>query len=131
MLRILFAMIFVLIVGCAKQTPEFVPVSINWFQTEGEAIDEPQEERCQIALTRSLMEDETVRDSTNSGRDFDVQYFGERKGDDFFVEFRGKCRNPQERTDFEKEPLTPSDVKNCNFTARCDAKGKVRNLKIF
>lgn len=131
MYRFLLVLIPVLLVGCAKHSPEFVPVSLNWFLTAGEAIDESQEERCQISLTRSLMENETIRDSSNSGHDFDVQYFGQRKGDDVFVEFRGKCRDPQEQTDFEKEPITQSSIKNCNFTARCDAKGNVRNLKIF
>ena len=130
--------ILVLFVGCARNNPEFVPISLNWFEFQAiENSDNPsvmdftQEELCLVSMTRALMENETIRENSKSGKEYDVQYFGTRKSGDLVAEFRGRCKDPTDLQDLERQALTFSNVRDCNFTARCDAKGKVTNLSVF
>lgn len=130
--------ILVFLIGCARNHPEFVPISLNWFEFQAignsespSALDSAQEEICLVAMTRSLMENGTIRENSKSGKEYDVQYFGTKKTGETFAEFRGKCKDPKDTIDLELQAMTFSDTRNCNFTARCDAKGKVKDLQIF
>lgn len=138
MKKYLAALTVFLLLGCAKNHPEFIPISLNWFEFQMEenaesaaATDSSQEELCLVAMTRSLMENATIRENAKAESEYDVQYFGTRKADETIFEFRGKCKDPRDTLDLEREALQFSDAKNCNFTARCDAKGKVRDLRVF
>ncbi len=137
-----FLLVAILLGGCAKGVPEFVPISLNWYEFEGNvqlvdsvyrsaALDSLQEERCQISLTRSLMENKSVQSLPDDRREFDVQFFGRESSEHVLVEFRGKCRDDLDSTDFEQIPLPFSTVSKCNFTAQCDEKGTLKKLRIF
>ncbi len=128
--------------GCAKGVPEFVPISLNWYEFEGNvqlvdsvyrsaALDSLQEERCQISLTRSLMENKSVQSLPDDRREFDVQFFGRESSGRILAEFRGKCREALDSTDFEQFPLPFSTASGCSFTAQCDEKGTLEKLRIF
>ncbi len=128
----------VLFIGCARNNPEFVPISLNWFEFQAienpenpSEMDSAQEELCLVSMTRALMENETIRENSKSGKEYDVQYFGTKKSGSTVAEFRGRCKDPADSLDLERQALTFSDARNCNFTARCDAKGKVTNLRVF
>ncbi len=130
--------ILALLFGCAKNHPEFVPISLNWFEFQAiensenpSAMDSTQEELCLVSMTRALMENETVRENSKSGKEYDIQYFGTKKSGETIAEFRGRCKDPTVSLDLEQQAMTFSDIENCNFTARCDAKGKVTNLSVF
>lgn len=138
MKKYIVALIVAVLFGCAKNHPEFIPISLNWFEFQlsenaenAASPDSAQEELCLVAMTRTLMENASIRENAKSESEYDVQYFGTRKADETFFEFRGKCKNPSDTLDFEREALQFSDAKNCNFTARCDKKGKVRDLRVF
>ena len=133
-----------LLAGCAKNEPEFVPLSLNWFLYGGDVrvadstfvpatLDSAQEEKCIISLTRSLMNEDAIRQSANLGKEFDVQYFGRSESGKTFAEFRGTCSgdvrsNPETEIFSFGEPAT---VKDCRFTARCDGNGDIKSLSVF
>lgn len=130
--------ILVLFIGCAKNHPEFVPISLNWFEYQAiensetrSTLDSAQEELCLVSMTRALMENETIRKNSKSGKEFDVQYFGTKKSGEIIAEFRGKCKDPTDSLDLEHQAMQFSETGKCNFTARCDSKGKVKNLNVF
>ncbi len=138
MKKFLILPILVLFAGCAKNNPEFIPISLNWFEYQAiensevpSTLDSAQEELCLVAMTRALMENATIRENSSSGAEYDVQYFGAKKSGEVIAEFRGKCKDPADSLDLEHQALTFSNIEKCNFTARCDSKGKVKNLKIF
>ncbi len=138
MKKYLVLFLLTLLFGCAKKAPEFVPISLNWFEFQAienaeaaDALDEKLEEKCLVSMTRALMENETVRENAKTVGEYDVQYFGTKKAGESLAEFRGKCKDPSDVTDLERVPLEASAVKNCNFTARCDSEGKVRDLRVF
>ncbi len=131
-----------ILLGCAKNNPEFIPLSLNWFHYEEDVrgidgsykpaeLDSAMEETCLIAMTRSLMEDKSIQANSQSGKEFNVQYFGIMDSEQAVAEFRGQCAKPDDRTDFEKSILFFNAEKNCNFSARCEKSGKIKDLKVF
>lgn len=128
--------------GCAQKNPEYIPISLNWYEYQGDlqsvgekapsaAIDSSQEETCLISMTRALMESQSLRECSAGVQEYHVQYFGISTEGKTQAIFRGQSAVQTESIDMEKVPLSLSSGKNCNFTARCNTEGKIENLKIF
>ncbi len=73
--------------GCAQKNPEYIPISLNWYEYQGDlqsvgekapsaAIDSSQEETCLISMTRALMESQSLRECSAGVQEYHVQYFG-------------------------------------------------------
>ncbi|MBP5247941.1 MAG: hypothetical protein J6Z31_08820 [Fibrobacter sp.] len=132
----------VILFGCAKNNPEFIPLSLNWYHYEEDVrgidasytaaeVDSSMEETCLISMTRALMEDKNIQANSKSGKEFNVQYFGRIQSEKTVAEFRGVCAQPNDHTNFEKSILFFNGEKGCNFSAFCDKNGKIKDLKVF
>lgn len=132
----------IILLGCAKNNPEFIPLSLNWFHYEADVqgidasykpaeLDSAMEETCLISMTRVLMEEKSIQENSKSGKEFNLQYFGLSKSEKTVAEFRGQCAKPGDNTDFEKSILFFNAEKGCNISASCDKGGKITNLKVF
>lgn len=142
MKKLLLLSAFTVLFGCAKNVPEFVPISLNWYSFEGDvreidstyertALDSLQEEVCQISLTRALMGEKAVQGLPDASREFNIQGFGVLDSGRAVAVYRGMCRGVSDLFDLEQEPLPLSGSSSCNFTARCDKDGKVESLRVF
>ena len=129
----IFLFALALFFGCAKNNPEFVPLSLNWFEYQGDlaaidssykpaTVDSSFEETCLISMTRALIESKNLRECEESAQEYNVQYFGILVDGKSVLEFRGQSASIHEILDMEKEPLPLNKSKNCTFKARCDGK---------
>jgi len=132
----------VIFFGCAKNNPEFIPLSLNWFHYEADVqgidasykpaeLDSAMEETCLISMTRVLMDNKSIQENSKSGKEFNVQYFGLNKSEKTVAEFRGQCAKPSDNTNYEKTILFFNAEKGCNISASCEKNGKIKDLKIF
>ncbi len=142
MKKFLLLSVFAVLFGCAKNVPEFVPISLNWYSFEGDvreidstyervALDSLQEEVCQISLTRALMNEKAVQSLPDASREFNIQGFGILDSGRVVAVYRGMCRGVSDLFDLEWQPLPLSGHSNCNFIARCDKDGKMESLRVF
>lgn len=144
MKKLLSLFLLLLFVSCAKQVPEFVPLTLQWFEYKGDtsafdkthkptAIDTSLSEKCIISMTRELMAAKQVRIYAENGMEYNVQYYGISQGGNANIVYRGSCAYSNANADYEIQPMKmdKSTKKACLFTARCNSEGSIKDLKFF
>ncbi|MFA6623405.1 MAG: hypothetical protein WCS54_04775 [Fibrobacteraceae bacterium] len=144
MKKILFLLVLILLSGCARKGPDFIPLSLRWFAYSGdlsafgskenpEILSDDMTSQCMISMTQALMSTPEVRANAGDGMDFDVQYYGIYNAGDINMIFRGSCPKA-DSADYEVTPmaLDPKPAREgCAWTARCTESGKIKDLKFL
>src|SRR5574344_1233066 len=115
---VLVFLALILLSGCAKKGPDFIPLSLRWFAYSGDLSAFGSKENPEIL---------------SDGMAFDVQYYGIYNAGDINMIFRGSCPKA-DSADYEVTPmaLDPKPAREgCAWTARCTESGKIKDLKFL